>query len=313
MAKFGAVLSVLCGLTLGLSAAPPEKPQPVLDLKLRSRVETGKGSDRFHTLTRAEQWDARKTAVIVCDVWDLHHCLNAVRRVEEFAPHLERFLQEARGRGVTVIHAPSDCMDTYKTHPGRLAALAVPRAKDLPKEIGSWCNRIPAEERGRYPIDQSDGGEDDDPAEHRAWAEKLQKMGRNPRAPWKKETDLLTIAPGDFISDKGEEVWSILQARGIDHVILAGVHTNMCVLGRPFGLRQMAKNGKHVVLVRDLTDTMYNPERWPHVSHFTGTDLIVEHIEKFVCPTVTSDQLLGGKPFRFKHDTRTDKGAAPPR
>src|SRR5262249_5631506 len=66
----------------------------------------------------------------------------------------------------------------------------------------------------------------------------------------------------------------------------------------------MARNGKKVVLVRDLTDTMYNPQRWPFVSHFTGTDLIVEHIEKFVCPTITSDQVLGGKPFRFKNDKR---------
>jgi type 1 glutamine amidotransferase len=78
----------------------------------------------------------------------------------------------------------------------------------------------------------------------------------------------------------------------------------MCVLGRPFGLRQLAKNGKNVVLMRDMTDTMYNPARWPQVSHFRGTDFIVEHIEKFICPTITSDQLLGGAPFRFKDDIR---------
>ncbi len=46
-------------------------------------------------------------------------------------------------------------------------------------------------------------------------------------------------------------------------MILLGVHTNMCVLGRPFGLRQMAKNGKNVVLMRDMTDTMYNPQSGP--------------------------------------------------
>jgi type 1 glutamine amidotransferase len=84
-----------------------------------------------------------------------------------------------------------------------------------------------------------------------------------------------------------------------------GVHTNMCVLGRPFGLRQMARNGKNVVLMRDLTDTMYNPERWPYVTHFVGTDRIIEHIEKFVCPTITSVDFLGGDPFRFKNDRRT--------
>ena len=92
--------------------------------------------------------------------------------------------------------------------------------------------------------------------------------------------------------------------KGIARVMLVGVHTNMCVLGRPFGLRQMAKNGKQVVLVRDMTDTMYNPARAPYVSHFTGTELIVEHIEKWVCPTITSDQILGGQPFQFKQDTR---------
>ncbi len=86
-------------------------------------------------------------------------------------------------------------------------------------------------------------------------------------------------------------------------MLLVGVHTNMCVLGRPFGLRNMARNGKNVLLVRDLTDSMYNPASWPYVNHFRGTPLVVEHIEHRVCATTTSDQLLGGEPFRFKGDT----------
>jgi hypothetical protein len=45
------------------------------------------------------------------------------------------------------------------------------------------------------------------------------------------------------------------------------------------------------------------------VNHFAGTDLIVRHIERYVCPTITSDQLLGGAPFRFKGDTRAELGA----
>jgi nicotinamidase-related amidase/type 1 glutamine amidotransferase len=275
-----------------------------LSLTLRKRIETKPGSGRFHTITQPAKWDAKKTAIIVCDVWDSHHCLNAVRRVGEMAPRMNQLLVEARNRGVLIIHAPSGCMDAYKDHPARQNALKTPRAKNLPKDIGSWCYRIPAEEKGTYPIDQTDGGEDDDPAEHRAWAEKLQKMGRNPRSPWKTQIDVLKIDDRDVISDRGEEIWSVLEQRGIDNVILLGVHTNMCVLGRPFGLRQMAKNGKNVVLTRDLTDTMYNPARAPFVSHFTGTDLIVEHIEKWVCPTITSEQILGGKPLRFAGDKR---------
>jgi sialate O-acetylesterase len=281
-----------------------EEAPKTLALKLRSRVQTKESSGRFHTVVRAADWDPRKTAIIVCDMWDLHHCLNATKRVGEMAPRMNKLLNEARRRGVLIIHAPSSCMSTYKDHPARRRALRTPRGKSLPRDIGKWCRSIPAEEKGKYPIDQADGGEDDDPAEHKAWAAKLEGMGRNPRAPWKSQIDVLKIDNADVISDSGEEIWSVLEHGKVDNVILVGVHTNMCVLGRPFGLRQMARNGKKVVLMRDMTDTMYNPARAPFVSHFTGTDLIVEHIEKWVCPTVTSDQILGGKPFRFAGDRR---------
>lgn len=268
-------------------------------LTLRSRPEKG---GEYAVTTRAETWPAGKTAVIVCDMWDAHHCLNAVRRENELVPRMEEFLKAARARAAFVIHAPSSCMAAYQDHPARKRAQAAPAAKTLPKGIDQWCAKIPAEEKGTYPIDQSDGGEDDDPKEHAEWHAKLAAMGRNPRAPWKSQHAGITIRDEDAISDSGVEIWNLLEARGIDRVMLVGVHTNMCVLGRPFGLRQLAKNGKNVVLVRDLTDTMYNPRMPPMVSHFEGTRLIVEHIEKFVCPTVTSDQLLGGREFRFAGD-----------
>ena len=285
----------------GGSATAADQP---FNMHLRSHTETEPNSGRFHVLTKTEKWNPSRTAIVVCDMWDLHHCLNATRRGGELAPRMNQILKTARDRGVTIIHAPSSCMPAYKGHPARSRALAVPKSKNLPKDIGTWCYKIPAEEKGKYPIDQTDGGEDDDLAEHAAWAKKLTAMGRNPRAPWKSQTDLLDIEKTDYISDNGEEIWSIMEQRGIDNVILLGVHTNMCVLGRPFGLRQMSKNGKNVVLMRDITDTMYNPLRAPYVSHLTGTDLIVEHIEKFVCPTVTSVDILGGKPFGFKKDKR---------
>ena len=93
----------------------------------------------------------------------------------------------------------------------------------------------------------------------------------------------------------------------MDNVILMGVHVNMCASGRPFGLRQLARNGKHVVLMRDLTDSMYNPARWPFVSQVRGTELFIQHAEKHICPTVTSDQILGGKPFEFCAETAGKK------
>ena len=50
---------------------------------------------------------------------------------------------------------------------------------------------------GGRPIDQSDGGEDDEPAEHAQWVETLKSMGKNPRAPWTREIDVLSIDPAD--------------------------------------------------------------------------------------------------------------------
>jgi len=274
-------------------------------LELRSQQhETG--SDAWKIQTKNAQWQTGKTAVIVCDVWDKHHCLNAVRRLEEFAPRLNSVLREARRRGGIIIHSPSDCMPAYVDHPARKRAMSVPRDKAPPADVEFWCSKIPAEEQAAYPIDQSDGGDDDDPAEHAKWAAELTALGRNPGMPWKTQSPIIEIdAEHDFISDKGDEVWNILQAQGIENVILTGVHTNMCVLGRPFGLRQMVRNGKNVVLMRDMTDCMYNPKRWPFVDHFTGNDLIISHVERYICPTITSNQILGGIAFHSKFDTRS--------
>lgn len=282
-----------------------QESSPALPVKLQYQTETVPGSGRFHLRSREETWTPSETAIIVCDVWDYHHCLNAVRRLDEFAPRLNDVLTSARNWGMTIIHAPSDCMDAYADHPARQRAVAAPKAANRPHQIEQWCSQIPAEEQAVYPIDQSDGGEDDDPAEHAQWAAKLQSLGRNPGMPWQRQSDHITIDPDkDFISDRGDEVWNILESRGIKNVILTGVHVNMCVTGRPFGLRQMARNGKNVVLMRDMTDAMYNPQRRPYVSHYTGNDLVISHIERYIAPTITSDQLLGGKPFRFSQDKR---------
>ena len=58
-----------------------------------------------------------------------------------------------------------------------------------------------------------------------------------------------------------------------------GVHTNICILNRSFGIRQFTRLGFQVVLVRDLTDAMYDPRQRPFVSHTRGTELVIEHIE----------------------------------
>ena len=166
-----------------LSLASASAGAFTLDTRSRTRNAAGEWAVRQQKVL----WEAKTTAVIVCDMWDLHHCKNAVGRVGEMAPRMNQFLNTARARGALVIHAPSSCMEFYKNHPARKRAQAAPAAAVQPKAIGSWCHWIDkVEENQGYPVDHSDGGEDDDPAEHAAWAKHLAELGRNPGCPWKR-------------------------------------------------------------------------------------------------------------------------------
>jgi nicotinamidase-related amidase len=280
----------VAGLALA-AGSPGREPAPQDSAKsfvlhLRARVETAPGSGRYHTLTKTATWDAAKTAVVICDMWDKHWCPGATARVAEMAPRMNEVVAAARRRGALIIHCPSDTMGFYKDTPQRKLAQAAPKVEPrVPLE--RWCRLDPKRE-APLPIDDTDGGCESGVKSYKAWARQI---------------EAIHIEPGDAVTDSAEAYY-LMQQRGIEYVVVMGVHTNMCVLGRPFSIRQMVAQGKNVVLVRDMTDTMYNPARAPFVSHFTGTDLVVEHIEKFWCPTVTSADVIGGREFRFKDDHR---------
>ena len=182
-----------------------------------------------------------------------------------------------RARAVLIVHGPSDTMKYYEGTPQRKLAQDAPMVKT--QTAIRWNHVDPAYE-APLPIDDSDGGCDDDPpcANYRAW---------------KREHPAVTVAPQDAVSDSGQEIYNLFRQRGITNVIYCGVHTNMCVLGRSFGIRQMRKLGMNTLLVRDLTDTMYNHRMAPFVPHDRGTELMIQHVEKYWCPTILSSEFLG--------------------
>jgi nicotinamidase-related amidase len=254
------------------------------------------GSVKFKVVEKRLAWDAKKTAVIICDMWDDHWCKGAAARVAEMAPAMNKVVKEARRQGMFIIHAPSTCVDFYKDTPQRRRAIEAKFAKTpVPlstKERWGTCWCWPDESReGPLPIDDSDMGCD---------CQQKCKI----HDPWKRQIATIDIAEQDAITDNGQETYNLLAERKIDNVVMMGVHLNMCVLGRPFAIRQLRALGKNVVLVRDMTDTMYNSRMRPNVDHFTGTDLVVGHVERYWCPSIASVDLVGGKAFRFKDDTR---------
>ncbi len=260
----------------------------VLTLHARSRAETSKGSSEWRTTESTLQWDAGKTAIVICDMWNQHWCQGATARVAEMAPRMNEVIEAARRRGVFIIHCPSDTMNYYENTPQRKLAEAAPKVTPR-TPLQGWVG-LDSRREGPLPIDDSDGGCDDEPQ---------CKTG----SPWTHEIDTLKIQDGDAITDSAEAYY-LMEQRGIENVIVMGVHGNMCVLGRPFAIRQMASQGKNVVLMRDMIDTMYNSRKAPYVNHFAGTDLLVEHIEKYWCPSITSVDFLGGEPFHFRADKR---------
>jgi nicotinamidase-related amidase len=274
---------------------------PALRLNLRYRIKA-KGEEGFTTLERQVDWNPKETALIICDMWDDHWCKSASRRVAEMAGPLNEAVRAARQKGVFILHAPSTVTAFYKDTPQRkrakdapFARAPVPLSRD--ERWGTcWC-WPDAKREGILPIDDSDMG--CDCAVH-----------CKVRDAWPRQIATIEIAGPDAITDDGQEVWNLMAQRGIKNVILCGVHLNMCVLGRPFGIRQMVRLGKNVALMRDLTDTMYNPERPPGVDHFRGTELVVEHVEKYWCPSFTSADIMGRSAFRFKEDPRAGPKAA---
>ncbi|MDO4570956.1 MAG: isochorismatase family protein [Planctomycetia bacterium] len=296
------VVLLLFSLACGLSTlAEP------LSLQLRSRVPytsdmniggfcAYEGFNDADYLFRYQttEWEPSETALIICDMWNGHHCLDAVHRVEELVPQMNEVVKAAREKGVLIVHSPSDCMGAYRDTPARRRAIESKEkgtAAGLRAPASRWNRR--AEGEPRQPIDDSDGGCD----------KSCRSEPTNP--PWwtAQHPGLDIDQEKDIISDN-DEIYYVFQERKIRNILFMGVHANMCVQGRPFGIRNLVKSGYNVVLVRDLTDSMYNPKKAPFVSHVRGTELVVGHIERYHCPTIVSSDLIGGKAFRFREDTR---------
>ncbi|NND07733.1 MAG: isochorismatase family protein [Saprospiraceae bacterium] len=230
------------------------------------------------TKSKSIQFRADETAIIICDMWDKHWCKTATDRVGEMAPLMNRVVKHARSKGVEIIHAPSSTMAHYAKHPGRKRMQRAP-AHPSSNQIEDWYY-LDSLREGSLPIDDSDGGCDDP---------KSDCVHCNV---WSKQIETIEMEAKDGISDSGREIHNYFVKKGIKNVLLVGVHTNMCVLGRSFGIRSLTHLGYEVVLVRDLTDTMYNPKMPPQVSHSEGTALVIQHVEKYWCPTITSNQVL---------------------
>ncbi|MCA9268877.1 MAG: protein-signal peptide and transmembrane prediction, partial [Planctomycetales bacterium] len=161
---------VCCGASL---AAADDSAAQSFQLHLRTSRETKQGSGQFVARIDDAHWDARKTAVVICDMWDQHWCRGASERVAEMAPRMNKVVAAARARGALIVHCPSDTMDAYKDTPQRKLAAAAPVVA-VERPLERWCRLDDRREAG-LPIDDKDGGCDCQPTcqSRKAWSRQI--------------------------------------------------------------------------------------------------------------------------------------------
>ena len=77
---FVPLTAVLAGL-LATSLVTAGTDSGTLSLVLRDRAPSESAPELFQVRERPQHWDAKKTAVIICDMWDRHWCQGCHRRV----------------------------------------------------------------------------------------------------------------------------------------------------------------------------------------------------------------------------------------
>ncbi|MBL9168548.1 MAG: NPCBM/NEW2 domain-containing protein [Verrucomicrobiales bacterium] len=253
-------------ILLGLMSLLPEiGAAREIELTLQTRdPETGKV-----ILTR-ERVDSRRIGVIAVDVWNYHWCKTATMRVDAIVPRINRALEAARSLGMTVMLCPSDVVENYAGYAQREAVFALPKVV-VPNVMNVTCPPVP------------DAG---------GCACGKERCAGN--YGWDGMHPALKLGGADWMPDTQAEVYAICQQQGITHLIYVGFHTQVCLLGKPMGLRAMKSAGLKCVLARDMTDAHpgYDPTR-----NFTpdlNTEQVVEHFEKHLAATIHFEQELLG-------------------
>src|SRR5262249_27872684 len=153
-------LSIAFGF-VALFSAPVVLSAQTLELHTRSCVASTNGTPAWQQLEQAVQWEAKRTAIVICDMWNQHWCHGATEGVAEMAPRMNEVISKARDRGVFIIHCSSDTMKYYQGWPQRKLAQSAPKINTDPS-LEKWGG-LEAKREGSLPIDDSDGGCDDEP------------------------------------------------------------------------------------------------------------------------------------------------------
>lgn len=261
----------------------------IIDVTLRTQSLARTGTRRWLVNEQLTSWNASETGIVIVDTWTAHQCPSVVERVKPLAVQINRTVTAARQRGIMIIHAPSHCIAHYTGHPAReyvLRLLAANTSGPMPPLLNYTA---PPEPLTISPPQNGCDTNDNAPASVNGGAQ---------------DPSIFIDPKHDAIIDDGShnhtgnsdnggiQLWAVVSAKKLKNIVYVGIAENMCVMHRDFGIEKTRRWGLNPVLVRDLTDSMYQPTDSPYVSHEEGTKIMGGYIEKFWAPSVSKWDIL---------------------
>lgn len=231
-----------------------------------------------------ERLDPRNVGIVVVDMWNYHWCRTCWPRAGALVPRMNAAFDRARSLGMQVIFLPTDVILAYEFHPQRQAVVALPQ-QPLPQRLKiNPPNAI-------YP--------DYRYCECGPGPQCLQNYG------WTAMNPTLQVRENDLIANGEHEVYNICVARGLTHLLYAGIATNICLLGKPGAASNMIRDGMKCMFARDLTDAMSTYDLEHGLTPDQGTSEAIAALERTAMPSVDLVSTLT-KAGKWDHDLLVD-------
>ena len=221
-------------------------------------------------ITTVETVDPRKIAVIAVDCWHYHWCRTWRNRAGSLMPRFNYSFDAARKLGMTFIFSPTNAVRDLNESVQRKNTLAL---ADSPLPA---LSNLPDPYPGNLRFGMCECGLGDDCH----YTNNVNNQHPD-----------LKMTGDDYIALTQQEAYNVLKHRGITHIIYTGFATNMCMWGKPTGMKFMRQFGFRCMASRDLTEaiTRYAEESFNPTQ---GTLEVIELIERELAPTLSMEQTL---------------------
>jgi hypothetical protein len=252
------------GTALAAGGAGHVAAAGTIELTLQTRERSG----ARHVTT--ERVDPRKVAIFAIDCWHYHWCRTWRNRAGSLMPRFNHSFDAARKLGMTLVFSPTNAMRDLNDSRQRRNTLAL--ANETLPPLANLPDPYPR--NLRYGMCECGLGDDCHYTNN--------VNNQHPD---------LKMRDDEYIALTQQEAYNVLKHRGITHIIYTGFATNMCMWGKPTGMKYMRQFGFRCVAARDLTEAItryaeesFNPTR--------GTLEVLELIERELAPTISMETTL---------------------